>query len=363
MTWRRWLITIVSFAASIGVSIWIIFKSWPVEERSVGLPLLAHALCLAAVALDLTLRAMKIRLSGASIGIPVSFGVAMRTGLAGDFAAAITPARTGAEPARYLVLAKARIPPAATFLLLFAELFLEMLALVIVAMGIALFFTDEPDSSLGWIVGLVGGYATFVIGVGLAAVLLAWRRSSGPPPRWARRIGFNALRWRAIQRSLRRLRSSATLVRDARLDYFMLGLVVSVLHVLARLAVLPIIVYSLGGAAPLSKLVLWPLALFYGAVVAPVPGGGGIVEVGFKATLGGVIPVALFGASLVWWRFYTFYLYILLGALAAGGTVLRALRSAEENGSIEQIAAEPEVTPPEPHKAHAIEHQVADQLP
>ena len=197
-------------------------------------------------AVDLVLRAMKIRLSGASLGIPVSFGVAMRTGLAGDFAAAITPARTGAEPARYLVLAKARISPAATFLLLFAELFLEMLALVVVAMGIALFFTDEPDSSLAWIVGLVGGYATFVIGIGLAAVLLAWRRSSGPPPRWARRIGFNALRWRRIQRSLRRLRSSATLVRDARLDYFMLGLLVSVLHVLARLAVLPVIVYSLG---------------------------------------------------------------------------------------------------------------------
>src|SRR5688500_5979580 len=163
MTWRRWLITIVSFAASIGVSVWIIFRSWPVEERSVGLPLLAHALCAAAVAIDLALRAMKIRLSGASLGIPVSFGVAMRTGLAGDFAAAITPARTGAEPARYLVLAKARISPAATFLLLFAELFLEMLALVIVAMGIALFVTDEPDSSLAWIVGLVGGYAQFVI--------------------------------------------------------------------------------------------------------------------------------------------------------------------------------------------------------
>src|SRR5688500_2437091 len=142
----------------------------------------------------------------------------------------------------------------------------------------------------------------------------------------------------------------------------MLGLLVSVLHVMARLAVLPIIVYSLGGEAPLSKLVLWPLALFYGAVVAPVPGGGGIVEVGFKATLGGIIPVALFGASLVWWRFYTFYLYILLGALAAGGTVLRALRSAEENGNLEELSAS-ELTPPEAHRAHAVDHQIADQLP
>ena len=106
---------------------------------------------------------------------------------------------------------------------------------------------------------------------------------------------------------------------------------------------------------------LWPLALFYGAVIAPVPGGGGIVEVGFKATLGGIIPVALFGASLVWWRFYTFYLYILLGALAAGGTVLRALRSAEENGNGDALAGA-ENTPPRAHPVHAVDHQVADQL-
>jgi uncharacterized membrane protein YbhN (UPF0104 family) len=52
------------------------------------------------------------------------------------------------------------------------------------------------------------------------------------------------------------------------------------------------------------------------------------VEVAFRATLGrGAIPARLFAASLVWWRFYTFYLYIALGALAAGRTVLRAMRS------------------------------------
>ena len=75
-----------------------------------------------------------------------------------------------------------------------------------------------------------------------------------------------------------------------------------------------------------------------------------------------MIPVALFGASLVWWRFYTFYLYILLGALAAGGTVLRALRSAEENGSIGENGTA-DVTPAEPHEALSVDHQVTDRVP
>ena len=59
-------------------------------------------------------------------------------------------------------------------------------------------------------------------------------------------------------------------------------------------------------------------------------GGGGAVEVAFRAALGNDIPVELFAAALVWWRFYTFYIYILLGALAAGHTVVRAVRKTED---------------------------------
>jgi glycosyltransferase 2 family protein len=82
--------------------------------------------------------------------------------------------------------------------------------------------------------------------------------------------------------------------------------------------------------APLAPLALWPLGFLYGAAVVPAPGGGGAVEVAFQAALGGAIPVTLFAAALVWWRFYTFYIYILLGAIAAGNTVLRAVRKTED---------------------------------
>ena len=39
----------------------------------------------------------------------------------------------------------------------------------------------------------------------------------------------------------------------------------------------------------LAPLVLWPLALFYGGVVVPAPGGGGFIEGAFAATLSGII--------------------------------------------------------------------------
>jgi hypothetical protein len=42
----------------------------------------------------------------------------------------------------------------------------------------------------------------------------------------------------------------------------------------------------------------------------------------------------------VWWRFYTFYIYILLGAIAAGNTVLRAVRKTEDY----EVEIESEIT-------------------
>jgi glycosyltransferase 2 family protein len=76
--------------------------------------------------------------------------------------------------------------------------------------------------------------------------------------------------------------------------------------------------------------VLWPMALLYGAAVAPVPGGGGVVELAFKGALDDVLPARLIPATLIWWRTYSFYIYIVIGAIAAGGTVMRALRRREE---------------------------------
>ncbi|HKN64825.1 MAG TPA: hypothetical protein VJW73_01025, partial [Gemmatimonadaceae bacterium] len=62
----------------------------------------------------------------------------------------------------------------------------------------------------------------------------------------------------------------------------------------------------------------------------PAPGGGGAVELAFRAALGSVIPAHVFPAALLWWRFYTFYIYIALGAIVAGRIALRAVRKTEE---------------------------------
>jgi uncharacterized membrane protein YbhN (UPF0104 family) len=120
-------------------------------------------------------------------------------------------------------------------------------------------------------------------------------------------------------------------VRTARIGWLLLGLLASVAHIAARLTILPAIVLLYHPTVNAAPLVFWPLALIYGGAAVPAPAGGGVLEVAFKAVLGDTIPSAIFGAALIWWRFYTFYIYLPLGALAAGHLVLRAMRRADRS--------------------------------
>lgn len=341
MTPFRWFLTALSFAALLGVSIFII-ADWGDAARgaSLALPPMAHLLAAAAVATEIATRAWKITYSARAVGLWLPFTVGLRTCLGGDFGAAITPARSGAEPARYLILAEAKLSPANILVILFAEIFLEALSLgVVVAMCFIVF--HGAGAVLGALLGVAGGYSATVLGVGALALTMTRRGTQGPPPGWARRIGLRGGRWRMVQRSMRKVRETVQQVRDLDWRYATVALLMSIAHVAVRLAILPALVLTSHPDVELAPIALWPFSFLYGAVVVPVPGGGGAVEVIFAKVLGGVIPESIFGAALLWWRFYTFYVYIILGAIVAGAVVMRAIRKEAEFEHEFSAAAEP----------------------
>jgi uncharacterized membrane protein YbhN (UPF0104 family) len=51
------------------------------------------------------------------------------------------------------------------------------------------------------------------------------------------------------------------------------------------------------------------------------------MEFGFAAIMDDVLPADVLAAALIWWRFYSYYIYVALGAVAAGRTVMRALNA------------------------------------
>src|SRR5581483_7663696 len=186
MTWKRWAFTAASFAAVVGVSVYFIIGWWR-QGSTITLPAEAHFLAAMAVITEILTRSLKITWSAKAAGIDLDFGTALRTTLAGDFGASITPARSGAEPARFLVLAEAGVPTSSALVVLFAELFLEALSLATDVIVVAFVFR-HAGLVLGALVGVVGGYAGFVIGLGMLAVVLARRHVGDDAPRWARRM-------------------------------------------------------------------------------------------------------------------------------------------------------------------------------
>jgi uncharacterized protein (TIRG00374 family) len=312
----------------IGVSVYFIVGWWRAGS-AIGLPLVAHVLAIAAVATEVVTRSLKLTWSAKAVRLRLPLSTAVRTTLAGDFGASITPARSGAEPARFLVLAEAGIPTPNALVVLFAELFLEALSLATVVIVVAIVFR-HAGFVLGALVGVVGTYSAFVLGVGALAVTLSHRHIGDEPPGWARRIHLRGRRWDLVQRWFAQVRSTVDMVQKVEKQWAVAAYVASVIHVAMRLCVLPALVLGAGVDAPLAPLALWPLGLLYGAAVVPAPGGGGAVELAFRAALGGVIGPTHFAAALLWWRFYTFYIYIVLGAIVAGNTALRAVRKTQE---------------------------------
>jgi uncharacterized protein (TIRG00374 family) len=333
---RRWALVAASFAATIGVTAYILWSGWASAGAPPAIPLTAHLFALVSVFAEIMTRSIKIQWSAAALRIPLRFGTALRVCLGGDFGASITPSRSGAEPARYLVLAEAGVPSAETLLILFTELFLEMSSLGLLCALLALAF-GRSGPVVPLMTGMVGGYAVIVLSIGAFGYFLAHRNAHGPPPGWAETIGLHAGRWRTIQRSLRSLRTSIAALRHARIRPMAAAFFASMVHVSLRLTVLPVIALAMDPSLPFAKLVLWPLVFLYGGAVAPAPGGGGAVEYAFKLAFTGVMSPAVLGGALVWWRFYTFYLYVVLGGLAAGGTALKALRD-EPRGRLHRRA-------------------------
>ena len=325
---RRWLLTGLSFAAVLGVSAYTIV-GWSAQGLDFTLPWQAHALSILAVVIEVGARTVKLVWSARSVDVRLPLRASLRTCLAGDLAANITPGRSGSEPARYFVLAQSGIEMPKALVILFADLFLEMLSLAAVVTVCAVVFR-HAGVVLGALVGVLGGYAVFVLGVGFAGLMLARRQLGSEAPGWARRIGLHGGRWLVVRGWLGRMRTTVDNVKNVDVRWAVGAFFMSFIHVAMRLFMLPALVLTSMPHVPFAPLALWPLGLLYGASVVPAPGGGGAVELGFRAALGHVIPGHLFVAALVWWRFYTFYIYIILGTLAAGRTALKAVEKTEE---------------------------------
>lgn len=252
------------------------------------------------------------------MGHAVRFSTATLSCFAGEAAGAVSPAKVGADPAKMALLGRDGMDLGTAGAVMVGEIAFEVVVLVPMALVAAAVF---PGGGAGTVGALAYAVAVTAVVLGLLGVARLPLRAA---PAWWTRLGLTGRRWRLLRVLARRFRHRSRALLHLRRDIIVLVLVATIIHIVGRLAILPALAGQ-NAPADFDALIVWPFLLLYGGAMIPTPGGGGMIEAGFAATLTGVLAPEILAGLLVWWRAYTFYLPAVIGGvvLLLGGFVMK----------------------------------------
>lgn len=256
-----------------------------------------HAAALVFVVMDIVTRAAR------SVALmPVGLTKAMIVNCCGDALAAITPARLGGDPVRFVWFARIGVPRSAIVAAFATETVINGLVL---AAGAILLFVVMADTVWPLMIHLVAVATTrshititLVTCALCALILLALARRY--PHILERFAVFLRDAWHTFRMQSRRALVLAT--------------VYTVLSMLARMAILPVLLARIPGIEA-GPLIVSSVGALYALLLAPTPGGLGAIEAGFFAGFGDSMDAREIAALLITWRAYAWLCSAGVGAL------------------------------------------------
>ena len=155
---------------------------------------------------------------------------------------------------------------------------------------------------------VVVGAAAIVLNLGryYRRICIGIGRQMGKVPRLAR------YRYRLARATVQFVRCLRLLRKMSCPQYLALSLI-TLGFWLPRYLLLFLIIHLVGQAVPLSYLFLVQGALNLGSQILLMPGGGGTVDAGYAAFLSPYLDRETLAFTLLVWRTYTFYWYLIVG--------------------------------------------------
>ncbi len=312
------------------MSLWILSRSASDLASALRVPWPAHLVALLVVALEVTARGARVWCVARGLGVPLSLAGAVRAQLAGDALGAVTPSRVGVDPAKLTVYRRHGVRTGVGGALILAELGSEAAVLTLCSAVIAL-----AASGMRWVALGLFGYAAIITSAGVAALVLFRTPGTDPPRLWSW-LHLGPGRWASLRRTIEEFRTNAKRLRSVSPRWGLAVVGVTILHMAARVAILPILVLAFAGVGPPSgsgvfeAVVLRSFFVLYATALLPPPGGGGGVEFTFAAVLSGTLGADALAATVLWWRLYTFYLSAAVGGLLLFLPRFRAHQGADD---------------------------------
>jgi hypothetical protein len=268
-----------------------------------------HLAAFALVGLDVLVRGVRIR-----VLLPMSLFRAITVNTCGDALAAVTPARLGGEPLRFVAFQRSGASPAAVIAALATEVCVDAILIVAIGLIVALAFRNAGRAWLERLAELTASPSARWVTVAVLASLVL---GGGVVVRLRRRWHVPLVHGTRDAWRLLTTRSPGALARVAGL---------TLVSMVARSAILPVLAASVPEAR-LAGLMAGSFVLLFAQSVLPVPAGLGSVDLGFAAWFAGTLRDGDLARLLVLWRFYT----IALGALAGALLLMRAPRSLSQS--------------------------------
>lgn len=292
---------------------------------------LSHGYLLFALALGILpwfTNALRLLIWTRFLGHRLAFRDAFEITLGTDLGAAVSPTAVGGGFFKWGMLVQRGVTPG-TAASLATVAPIEDAVFFAIALPIAIYFTASWDHPVLAAAASELTANLLPVLVGTAAIaLVSWLA--------VRMVVGGTLGRRTQRRGLRVMRRTRSGIRgtlqDARSVYRLIGadgkarfaltLSLTAIQWVARYSIISVLIAFLG--APVQPVLFWLLqwVVFTLAAAIPTPGAAGGAEAAFYVIYSPFVPSGLMGLATAGWRFFTFYLLLLLAAfvyIAIGG--------------------------------------------
>ena len=257
------------------------------------------ALLLAGV--DVAVRALRLRVLIGPVE-PGTLAGAVVVNALGDAASAITPARLGGEPARFLALRHRGAPASAAAVVLATERIVDMGLAVLVALVAASFLGTRGFGDVATYAARFASPRVLPWMLAVALLLVAFATAAIRLRERFPRVGA----------SLR----DAVLHARAMAGTRLVGAVgLTAVSMASRIAILPLLLWGAEALRDPVSAIVGSFALIYAQLLLPTPAGVGGVELGFVLGVAPALAPGEMAGLLVTWRAFTLGIPAGLGAV------------------------------------------------
>ncbi len=241
------------------------------------------------------------------------------------FCAGVTPWAIGEWPSYILGLARQRVLPGeAAAAALLRSFFTKSFFLLCSGMVIVL---NESLGTIGSAALLFRGaftvvalsflaYFLIMLKPGLALAILELLHKITPVRKiFDSRCSLTKF-FQALLEEACRFQACMKKILDRGLGFLVLTFVLTAVYWMAYFSIAPLLLWGLGLNPSYLTVVSWQMIIVLVLTYVPLPGGSGAAEFGAASLFAGFVPSPLLGIFILAWRFFTYFVTLMAGAVA-----------------------------------------------